>query len=228
MKTKKYLFFLLLPLLFSSCAYRYQVFDVDASNLAVNDDDLFFYEDERLGIYYDFWTEGGIMIFKVLNKTDRRMTVDLKYSTFSINGRTISYADPFEPIDGDAGDDQIMPLSMRVEPNSTVQIDGFPVTWQWFNIKDKDRSREYSTKNTPIRFHNKLVFQLEGQEQPQKVENHFHIASIEKMKKDDFKLFDKTGKQKADKFYVKRQDETEQVGFWVDLGFELLSLFFLF
>lgn len=227
MKTTKYLIFLFIPLLFTSCAYRYQVFDVDANNLTSSSDDLFFYEDERIGIYYDFWAEGGIMIFKVLNKTDRRMTVDFLYSTFSINGRTISYSEIFEPTSNLLRDNQQPPMTMRVAPSETLQVDGFPITWQWFNFNNQNQTKEYSTKNTPIRFYNKIVFKLEDQMHQQEVVNQFHIASIEKMGKDDFRLFDQMGKQKADKFYVYKEVETEQPGFWVDLGFELLT-FFLF
>jgi hypothetical protein len=99
---KKYLFYLLLLFLGTSCAPMryYQVLNVKpAIDIAANSDNKSIsiengnpvYQDDNCKIFYNFWKNGGEFGFKVYNKTNKPLYLHLDKSYYSVNGKAYNY-----------------------------------------------------------------------------------------------------------------------------------------
>lgn len=85
----KNLLLISLVILLSSCGgLFYQVYETQPKG-EVNDDLVF--ENGDLLITYDFWGKGGNSSFKLYNKTDRNVFIDLGLSHFIVNGMANTY-----------------------------------------------------------------------------------------------------------------------------------------
>ena len=93
MKTQNLLLLGLITILFASCtssAY-YQVYKTAYSDkLSIKDNELV-YEDDNCKVFYNLWTEGGDIGFKLYNKTDKNIYLNLEESFFILNGIAYDY-----------------------------------------------------------------------------------------------------------------------------------------
>lgn len=88
---KKILFILLATMLLQSCtSVYYQVYRVEAEDMACNDDAIV-YEDDNCSIIYNLWGESGNLSFVFMNKTDKDINIDLTRSFFIKNGMAYDY-----------------------------------------------------------------------------------------------------------------------------------------
>lgn len=211
---------------FSSCTRNIQVLKVDSSDVQLFNEDIFAAENEELAVAYDFWIEGGVTVFNVTNKTDQAIIVDFTESTFKINEQLFFYyQDLYRYFDLTGV--PVDPKEIRIEPNGTETIEGFPITYQWRPVSSSS-AKFYAPKNSPIRFVNKLSYHFADNENEELFfENEFWVSSIEKLKRKEYRALAQGAAPKSDKFYVRRnQAQTvESPSFWVSVGIELLALF---
>ena len=74
---------------FASCAPKvyYQVFETQPENSEIKQQpNGLVYENDDCAVYYNFWGEGGDMGFRVKNKTDQPLFLDMGKSYFVLNG----------------------------------------------------------------------------------------------------------------------------------------------
>lgn len=93
MKIKQRLIYVVLGIfLLSSCVTTnfHQVYKVQPADMEVKEQFLI-YEDENCIISYRFWSEGGNAGFKIFNKTDNDLFLNLKKSFFVLNGVAYDY-----------------------------------------------------------------------------------------------------------------------------------------
>jgi len=90
---KMVVFYLFVFSLFTSCSpVYYQVFEAEPTTEDImKQTDALVYEDENCRISYDFWDEYGDMSFRVVNKTDQMLYLDLGKSFYVLNGRAYDY-----------------------------------------------------------------------------------------------------------------------------------------
>ncbi|MEL6863458.1 MAG: hypothetical protein AAFP19_03520 [Bacteroidota bacterium] len=223
MKTNSFFpfFGLLLALLtFSSCA-QYQVFKTDSRDVTSYKDDVYVYEDKDLEVYYDLWEEGGFMIFKVHNRTDQHVYLSLDDSQFIMNGDSFSYNN------AELGN-MATGVILDIPPKSGKQVNGFPVTFSWMRIKNNKRFQKFQQLNSPIKFSNVLTYSFDPQLTNKKTVDHgFWVSHIRKMKRSEFKEFKKLPVNKANKFYVRRQDAGNDGTIIVELSLAILESLFL-
>ena len=86
-------FSLFLFSLFTSCSpVYYQVFEAEPTTEDImKQTNALVYEDENCRISYDFWDEYGDMSFRVVNKTEQMLYLDLGKSFFVLNSRAYDY-----------------------------------------------------------------------------------------------------------------------------------------
>ncbi|MFO8002381.1 MAG: hypothetical protein R6U46_14160 [Marinilabilia sp.] len=94
MRTFVILFTLFMILGLNSCAPKvyYQVFEAEPVNEDIEkQESALIFENADCGIYYDFWGEEGDMGFRIENKTDQALFINLDRSYFVLNGRANDY-----------------------------------------------------------------------------------------------------------------------------------------
>ncbi|MDG5800787.1 hypothetical protein QA597_10490 [Marinilabiliaceae bacterium ANBcel2] len=80
-------------MLLSSCATTkfYQVYEASSVDNIVLENNGMVYEDENCLITYNLWGEGGNIGFRIYNKTDKLLLLDLSNSYFILNGKANDY-----------------------------------------------------------------------------------------------------------------------------------------
>ncbi len=68
--------------LIEGCTTAYVQLYKTASTNTINKDGIYVYENDTLGIDYRFWDDGGIVEFRIRNKSDKPLYLDLKKCTF--------------------------------------------------------------------------------------------------------------------------------------------------
>lgn len=93
MKTVLLTLFVCLIFLMASCtsATYFQVYKTVPSDNSIVKDNSLVYEDENCKVYYDFWADNGNIGFKILNKTDITLYLNLSESYFILNGIAHNY-----------------------------------------------------------------------------------------------------------------------------------------
>jgi len=87
----KIFYLLIICTLFSSCATTvYQINRVQSNNTIPKGRD-FVYTDPNFIIHYDLWSNGGIMNFKIYNRTDTPIYIDWNKSNFILNDKSKDY-----------------------------------------------------------------------------------------------------------------------------------------
>ena len=69
---------------FSSKLYYVQIYETEGVNIKKSTD-YYSYENDTLRIDYVFWADGGVMAFRVINKTDRILYIDWFKSAYISN-----------------------------------------------------------------------------------------------------------------------------------------------
>lgn len=223
-------FSILLLFLFTSCAAPFQVFDTASSNVERYENDVYAFENEDVAISYDFWANGGVVLFNITNKTDASIFIDFNQSKFVVNQESIGYA-PNIPKLFDRELVNKKEFIKEINPQSNLNIEGFPINERLTRGLKKDESRDYNSSSSPFQFENILVYAFdETIEDSRKIQNTFWVTSVEGMRRSDFQNVDKYDANKAGKFYVSQSENIDNspTVFWVQLGIELLQILFLF
>ncbi len=80
-------------ILFVSCAVTtnyYQVYKVNPENGTLINDKIIF-EDKSCSVSYNLWADGGDIGFRIYNKTESDLTIDLTKTFFVLNGISYEY-----------------------------------------------------------------------------------------------------------------------------------------
>ena len=91
---KKYLIVLLVLAAIQGCTIQYvEVYKTESGN-AKKTDNLYVYENDTIRIDYRFWDDGGVLQFRISNKSDKPIYIDWKKCAFiSQNGRYDYWSD---------------------------------------------------------------------------------------------------------------------------------------
>ena len=83
----------LISVLLTSCMSTsfYQVYKATPSDKIVLKEKMLVYEDENCKISYNLWEDGGNIGFKILNKNDKNLYLNLEESFFILNGNSYDY-----------------------------------------------------------------------------------------------------------------------------------------
>ncbi|MEM1323319.1 MAG: hypothetical protein AAGG75_23840 [Bacteroidota bacterium] len=218
---------LLAVLLLPSCSFRYQVFNTSSSEVLKYGDDVYVYEGDDVEVYYDFWVHSGVMLFKIHNRAEIPLYIDLNKSYFRLNNKSINYQ--VNDIDNrDATFDHYewhTESVVKLPPGLGIQIEGYPINHFWYPLRNGNkRSRQYDKDNSPFIFYNHISYSFNpDQEFTDAVKNYFWVSEIKKMKKVEFEDYSTTSPSTSDKFFVQRRSDDEQAGFWADLAFSILE-----
>jgi len=88
---KAYLFLLFLNILiFQSCAKYVQVFETESDKARIKNSKYFF-ENDSVQIYFNFWSDNGVLEYEIFNKLDIPLYIDWKKSSFIVNSENIDY-----------------------------------------------------------------------------------------------------------------------------------------
>ncbi|MEM9918803.1 MAG: hypothetical protein AAF990_11945 [Bacteroidota bacterium] len=224
-----YLYPVLALLFLNSCSYRYQVFDIKSEEVISETGDYFLYENDDLEIYYDYWTEGGYPVFKIHNRRNDTLFLNLAKSNFKVNGVAIDYynttytAEEYERMRPFP-----LPPVVAIQPRRSYQLNGFPISWRWERIKNKPGYVRFEQNNSPIHFGNFLTYYFDDENIDYRVENNFWIGKIKKYKRKEFNEFKQRHDIKSNKFYVYRYDGTDSAEFWADTVLSVMEVLLLF
>ncbi len=208
---------LILVLSFCACAPQYQLYNlssVDAAKFV--EDDVYFFTNDDLEIHYDFWTEGGLVLYSVYNKTESTLYLSLNQSRFILNRESI----PYYPDDNKKT--QNVPSGskhfiMDIPPGKGKTIEGFPINYDWYKLGKNMDVRTFEKSNSPVIFRNQLTYSFEkDMNNPQSINNEFWVTGIQEMKNKEFKEFRKSLETKSDKFYVSKPSPFDLL-FWLDV-----------
>ena len=85
--------FLLLTSVLTSCmsTYFYQVYEVKPDENIQQETNSLIYEDDNCKILYDLWEQNGNIGFRIYNKTDGLIQLNLEKSFFVLNGTAYQY-----------------------------------------------------------------------------------------------------------------------------------------
>ncbi len=222
---KKNVLFLLFALFFASCS-SVQVLEVQSSQVENYEDDVFAYENEDLAIAYDFWTEGGVLLFNITNKSDQDLYIDFSKSIFEINNERYDfYTDLYGVAVNIPQEAFILPPKIeKIPAQSSEVIEGFPVTFRWQKLGRNHKAEGYVEGNSPFQFSNRLIYSFdESFDKEKQLENEFYVSYIEKMKRKEFKAYARNDLPKSHKFYVKRQDQSSNGWIWIDVGLAVIE-----
>ncbi len=223
MKTKLP-FFILILFFFNSCANRFHVYEIESEEVIKNKEDLFVFENDDLAIVYDFWTNGGEMIFNIYNKRDSVLYLKMDESEFWINGIGYQYYEKAEnwPFDG-REERSSGPKSINIAPHSKETVNGFPVGYQLLKYRSGEKYKSFYKSDSPFVFENRLTYSFDQiHSEKAKLENEFWVSNAKRMKRKDFKLFEEgLEHSKSDKFFVFKQGLPPN--FWLDLTLETLQ-----
>lgn len=93
MKTKSLIYAAIFATLLTSCVSTnyFQVYKTTPSDKFVLKDNLLVFEDDNCKVSYNLWDYGGNIGFKLYNKTDKNIYLNLEESFFVLNGISYNY-----------------------------------------------------------------------------------------------------------------------------------------
>ena len=223
----------ILALFTSSCAYQYQLFDTSSTEVLGYKDDVYVYESKNVDIYYDFWDYGGLMVFKLFNKMDQPIKLELDSSKFFLNGTPLPYGtnniyglDEYAELYGWSDEQEL-----SIPPGQSIQVEGYPINFRWHRFKgNKVKHIDYDRDNSPYQFKNQLVFSLLADpNEIFQVNNEFWVSEVQRLKVNEFEqLTISLEGRKSDKFFISREQENINGDAWVDVTFAFLDFLTIF
>jgi hypothetical protein len=197
-------FSLIIPLMFfvASCATPtyYQLYKVTSVNPANKELESLNFEDENCIVSYSFWSKGGDAGFIFKNKTDRKIYLNLKETSFILNGIAFDYfknrtftnslSNSFDSPGVLQGVQTGSTVSIEedpwvyISPQSSKIISEYPINSEILidcdlemNPRNKDiKTIPYTLENSPLVFGNRITYEIEGKSQV--MENDFYISEI--------------------------------------------------
>lgn len=208
-----------LLLLFSSCAVTsyYQLFETSNKDNLKEEDGKLVYENTDVRVTYNLWGDGGRMFFRIYNKTEQILFVNVERSHFIRNKLSLNYYEAEQTTRSVGSGIWIEPYSRvtqvqtynettiknekveNVPPNSFMIVGErtiAPVEYTDCNFKtypkgDDIFSLSFNDDNTPLYFRNYIVYDFkESFENAKVVDNYFWVSKISSMKEDKFVDFD--------------------------------------
>ena len=230
------LWYLLTLFLTIACTPLYQVYKLESSRDSTSP--YFIHEDHNVQIKYDYWADGGILLFQIKNKLDDTLYAKMRLSNFVINNESIPYFSPTRYPDYETEDLTNSQLSysphvasqpiVAIAPNDSTWIEGFPISYEWMKINSRNQTLNFNQERSPLRFRNQLVFEVaDGQGSSFTTSNAFWVSSIHECSNDRFQRIDEMSRSKYKKFYVKKS-AAERSAPWFDATFALLDVLYLF
>lgn len=213
---KKLLLFFTICILGTSCAsIKYQVGNIESESLG---QDLT-YENDKVKVVYDFWGNGGLLYYRIYNKTDKPIYIDWVHSNFIINDKSFTYYDDNELISTSGSYDENVdarnPAMILVNGSATssgivekdrkitqIPPDTYIVT-KVVDLgipykKDIDNGSRYDESNSPKTFRTYIGYSsqenLNDLSKLTYIDNSFYVESIENIRKKDVKKAENEGK----------------------------------
>ena len=92
MKPVRFLFAIMIAVIFSSCSeYGQVVYTKPISDGINKQEDYYVFEDDKIKVVYDFWAPRGMMHFTLYNKTNKPLYVDWNKSSFVNQKNKVRY-----------------------------------------------------------------------------------------------------------------------------------------
>lgn len=93
MKTKQLFFSILISVVLTSCApvNYFQVYKATPSEKITLKENFLVYEDDNCKVSYNLWDDGGNIGFRLYNKTEQNIYLNLEESYFILNGISYDY-----------------------------------------------------------------------------------------------------------------------------------------
>ncbi len=205
---------LLLTLLLSSCANKYQVFQVASENVEQQPGDWYIAANNDLEFSYDFWSNGGIPLLTIYNKSQQDITLLLHQSYFTVNSNKFAYTDA-----NDLYENVSVPRTMRLKPREEITLETYPVTFDWQQFSAKEVQR-FNRSNSPFVIKNSIAYRYRGDAGVKVVQNEFWVTSIHKMTKSDFKSYADLSNRKSANFFVQKPSS----GIWMEVAFVAIDV----
>jgi len=209
-----YPFLLFLSFVLSGCSWKYQVFQVDSPQVEQQPGDWYIAANDDLELTYDFWSNGGVPLVTIYNKTERTITLLLEQSHFSVNQDKLSYTDA-----NHLYENANVPDEIRLNPKEEVTLETYPVTFNWQSYGTKELSR-FERSDSPFTIKNSLAYSSANQAQTLVIQNEFWVTSIKKMTKSDFKSYADLSNRKSANFFVKKPSS----GIWVEVAIAAIDV----
>lgn len=236
MKGTDFLFFAALLTLLSSCMQGYQVYVIESDDAGFENRQIYSCENEDLTIDYDFWSDGGTMLFNIYNRQDDTMFIHMKNSRLVANQEAFFYyLDDLNPSLELPDSNNSLSYSpylrfdpiVSIPPGENRWFEGFPVAIDWYKIRQSNQSHSQSfTKNdSPVVFQNVLSYSSHRYWGTKEIKNEFWISMVKQASNSRFKIMAESDLNKGNKFYVSRKlargDQRNE--FWLDLGLSVLE-----
>lgn len=227
MKPKVTVYFIMI-LFWTSCATRYQVHKINSEQVQEIETDIYLYKGKDIAITYDFWAEGGAMLFEIYNERDSTIYFDLKESRLTVNSLIYSYLERPSVLNREQANASPS-TRLIIPPKESQTVEGFPISYDWRKIPRKQETLVFGEGDSPLIFKNKLVYSFDATSKANKmVENTFWVSEINELKKREFNDYAAVELSKADKFYVSKYSDVNKTFFWLDLVIEILEVAVLF
>ena len=249
MKVFRLICLLSLGLLFGSCAKHIQIFHTQSDQLALDKETkMRFHGNEHLNVYYDFWSEGGVMLFFLQNKTDSTLYLDFEKSYVIINQREVNYyADQNEgarrpdnnPNESNAISTYFheLPRVLEMPSQSGQWVEGYPLSYDWYPMKNKESYQYFSRDKSPLQIEHKLVYTFRESDitSTNTLKHYLWVKAIQQMRLKEFQQFTKqqsNGKGQSNLFYIPNPNAgtsgLESDAWWGQLTIGLLEVITLF
>ena len=223
MKYFKRILVLFVIVFITSCSpiTYYQVYKISTDNKLKSGENFLIYNDENISLFYNFWSEGGTSGFKLYNKSENDIYLIIDETFFILNNHAVDY------FKGTNDNENFLQNALICIPSKTYKyFDEFKINeilirncelLQFPSVRDDVITSKYSISDSPIRFSNRITYQLGKGGSIFKFENSFYVSEITnypeyKMFKYEYNEF--CGEKEAiktkiykyasfDKFYIK-------------------------
>jgi len=212
---KLYPILVLVLLFISACSYKYQVFQVNSEDVEQQPGDWYIAANDDLELTYDFWSDGGIPLVTIYNKSQQDITLLLSKSHFGVNQDRLYYTDAnklYENI--------YVPDTIHLRPQKEVTLETYPITFNWQQQFGGQDLRRFNRANSPFVIKNNIAYRLLGATETIVIQNEFWVTSIQKMTKPDFKSYNKLSNRKSANFFVKKTPSD----IWVEVAITAIDV----
>lgn len=176
-------------MLLTSCTVTnyYQVFKANAEKGILNENEIVF-EDNNCSVYYNLWSEGGYVGFRIYNKTESDLTVHLTKSFFVLNGVAYEYfqnktfSEPSNNLITVTS--YIQKQELTIPPKTSIKISEYNVTktryidcdLPKYPSNNKIKTLKYVKDNSPFVFYNLITYSTKSD--TFRLENNFYVSEI--------------------------------------------------
>lgn len=207
------LYIVLVAMTLASCKEHLQIFTVDSPDLILYENDFFVSETPIADFIYDFWSEGGIPIIKVVNNYSDTILLDFKKSYFVIQEDRYSFANQSKPdsilnYPPDVGFNVMygeMPGSIFVSPDTSFTFES--MIWNLIlskDVSDENLTERYLYSNSPLRMEHHFVVSYVDSNQVRNQDTITHRLYVNQVDQYDYSVYSQFVQSNilSNKFYV--------------------------